>query len=389
MKPKAPPFSGSYFSYAMLFFFFYFSMASFSSVLSVYLTGIGKPATEMSFIVSAADMFSFVMMPLVGFLCDRLHNPRLICCTLLLLMSVTAMLFSQCRQVWALFLLDGITLSMLNSVTPVTERLAAACRYRYGTLRVWGTMGYAAGAQVAGLFIEHFPAIVLFLTFSASALLAVVGFLGTGRSSASTAKKAEKEPVRLTSLLHSPHFLLYLAITFVVMGCSGANMTYAPMLLNEMGLSTTGIGTVLSVGTLVEIPILLFSHKFMDRFSGKFLLRATLAVFIAQYLCYTLARSAWLAVAAMLLLKAIASTMMVMIALKMVRNLIPAELTTTGLSVVNSLNNLGTIAMQNIGGTIVDHSTVQMFYLVMSGLALLALVLTAFLKVGNNQKVFS
>ena len=49
----AKQYKGSYISYVITFFFYFLAMALFSSVLSVYLTGIGKSATEMSFIVSA------------------------------------------------------------------------------------------------------------------------------------------------------------------------------------------------------------------------------------------------------------------------------------------------------------------------------------------------
>lgn len=384
-------FRGSYLSYVLIYFFSYFAMSAFSSVLSVYLTGIGKTATEMSFIVSAAGIFSFAMVPFVGYLCDRFRRTRLISALLLLGMGALAFLYAWCRQVWALFLLNGLVMSLLNATMPVSERLASVCKYRYGTLRVWGTFGYAAGAQAAGIAIQSFPSFVLFSTVTVATVLSAIGFLGAEDPTEIVPEQPESggESAHLSSFLKNPQFLLYLLISFLCAGCSGVNMTYVPMLLSELGMPTGAVGTVLSVSTLVEIPIILFSNKFMDRFSGKFLLVATFVIFIVQYLFYGCSSSLWVVVAAMILLKAVASTMMMMIILKIVRNLVSPALTTTGLSIVNSVNNLGTIALQNAGGVLADHTSIHVLYLCMAGLAGLGLLLSLFLKVGNDEKVFS
>lgn len=400
MSRTSHRFQGSYLSYVLIYFFSYFAMSAFSSVLSVYLTGIGKTATEMSFIVSAAGIFSFAMVPFVGYLCDRFRRTRLISALLLLGMGALAFLYAWCRQVWALFLLNGLVMSFLNATMPVSERLASVCKYRYGTLRVWGTFGYAAGAQAAGIAIQSFPSFVLFSTVTVATVLSAIGFLGAEDPTEAALTETEPtetvpqtrrsaENAHLSSFLKNPQFLLYLLISFLCAGCSGVNMTYVPMLLSELGMPTGAVGTALSVSTLVEIPIILFSNKFMDRFSGKFLLGATFAIFIAQYLCYGLSSSLWVVVAAMILLKAVASTMMMMIILKIVRNLVSPALTTTGLSIVNSVNNLGTIALQNAGGMLADHTSIHVLYLCMAGLAVLGLLLSLFLKVGNDEKVFS
>ena len=56
MKTLWRHYKGSYFCYILTFFFYFMAMALFSSVLSVYLTDIGKSAAEMSFIISASGL---------------------------------------------------------------------------------------------------------------------------------------------------------------------------------------------------------------------------------------------------------------------------------------------------------------------------------------------
>lgn len=382
-------YKGSYLSYILTYFFYFLAMALFSSVLSVYLTEIGKTATEMSFIISAAGLFSFVMLPVVGYLNDLTQRPKLISGILLLLVGLLGLAFSASRNVFVLFLLDGIIMSFINSVMPICERMAGISKYRYGSIRIWGTFGYAAGAQFAGLAIQHFPPIFLFILLMGATILTVVGFIGTENISMEEDvpdKPAKKPP--LSSLFKNRQFFLFMVVASVFSACSGVNMNYTPILLTGMGVPTGSVGTVLFFSTLVEIPLILFSHKYMDRFSGKSLMAVSFTIIIVQFLFYSFTGSAVVVVTVMILLKAVASTLFVMINLKMVRNLVRPELTTTGLALISSANSLATILMQNIAGVIVDNTGIQTLYMCMAVLTALGLGLNMLLKVKNSEKVF-
>lgn len=91
---------GSYFSYALTYFSFYFGMGAFISVQSVYLMGLGKSTGEMSFIVSASSLFGIVLIPAVGYLNDRLKKPRLIAGLLLAAVAVLGAVFAASRSTW-------------------------------------------------------------------------------------------------------------------------------------------------------------------------------------------------------------------------------------------------------------------------------------------------
>lgn len=383
-------YKGSYFCYVLTFFFYFMAMSLFGSVLSVYLTGIGKSASEMSFIISASGLFSFAMVPAVGYLNDLTRRPRLISGCLLLGVGVLGLVFAVCRSTWALFLLDGLIMSFINSIMPITERMAGQSKYRYGSLRVWGTLGYAVGAQCAGVAVEFFPPIVLFLFIFASCGLTAVGFMGTEeKGGEAPGGRREKEKLPLSSLVQNKQFLLYVFVAFLFAGCSGVNMNLAPVLLGSLGVATGRVGTVLFFSTLIEIPLILFSNKYMDRFSGKALMLTSFFIITVQFLFYGFARSAVVVVTVMVLLKAIASTLFQMITLKMVRNLLSPALTTTGLSVINSLNSVSIILLQNAGGFVTDHWNIHVLYLCLAALTGLGMLLALRLPAGNDEKVFS
>ncbi len=87
----------SYISYIFLYTGYYLAFASYSSVLSVYLSGIGMTDREMSLILSAAGIFSFFIAPVTGYLNDRARNPKAVPAALLVSVGGLGLVFSACR----------------------------------------------------------------------------------------------------------------------------------------------------------------------------------------------------------------------------------------------------------------------------------------------------
>ena len=320
MEKSKRTFRGSYPAYALTYFFFYWSLGVFTSVLSMYLTGIGKSKAEMSFIMSASSLFGVVLIPIVGYINDKLRKPRLICTVMMACVAVFGILFALVRETMLLFLLNGCIMGFISSLSPVSERMATSTKYRYGTIRIWGTFGYAAAVQVACAMMEFTSPQLIFVSVSVSAVLAIVGFLGTDDISFTDTEAAKAAAGKQFSFLCAPMYILFVIIGFIFSGCSNLNMTYSPILLQELGMPTGAVGTVLFFSTIVELPVILFSYKFMDRFSGRTLMLLAFAIMVAQFLLYATAPNAFVAVVTMLVLRAIGSTLFGMILFYAVRD---------------------------------------------------------------------
>jgi len=55
-----------YLSTSSIYFFYFFAMAVFGSMLSVYLSSGGKTTGEISFIVSGAGLFTMIAQPFIS-----------------------------------------------------------------------------------------------------------------------------------------------------------------------------------------------------------------------------------------------------------------------------------------------------------------------------------
>lgn len=119
------------------------------------------------------------------------------------------------------------------------------------------------------------------------------------------------------------------------------------------------------------------------------MLLAFAIIMVAQFLLYATAPNAFVAVVTMLVLRAIGSTLFGMILLKIVRGVVQVRSVSTALGVISATDAMSAILMQNLGGILVENTSIRILYFAMAGLMMLGMILTLFLRVQNTEKVFS
>ncbi len=377
---------GGYLCTSMIYFFYFFAMAAFGSMLSVYLAGQEKSAAEISLIVSASGLFTMVLQPFVGMLYDRTGLRKKLSILLLILSAATGLLFAFMKSTALLFLLNGLSMMFLNSVNPVCEQIAADSPYRYGVLRLWGAVGYAAGTQAAGLILEHASPVWCFALFAATALLTGGAFHWAGlRDIPPAAKEAsarQEKPVFTLPLV------LFAVFSFLFSGVTSASSTYVPILLQEKLGGTSLAGTVLFLGTLMEIPVIFLSNRFMDRLSGRALLALNTLLLIVQGAAYSFSGSTVVICLVLILTKSVTTMLAIMVTLKVVMILTGGRYATTALSVIGTVKSLGGVALTNAAGHMADTVGLQQMFAALLGISVLALVLALVIRVPDDGKTY-
>ena len=115
----------------------------------------------------------------------------------------------------------GIT----SALNPIFENMAGDGKYRYGLVRIWGTIGFAVSSQVAAMLLDIADPKWIFFVFLLSSVISVSCFFCTGVNAGSTAK----EKVTITeqmSFLKQPMFLLFALITVLYMSVINLNNTF-------------------------------------------------------------------------------------------------------------------------------------------------------------------
>ena len=381
-------YKNSYLSYFLMYNFYYLSWAIFSALISIYLLDKGFKASEVSLVVSTSFLTSMIFQPVIGMFSDR-YDVKKVNFVLFALAGIGGLAFMFASSLITITIGYSFVLTLINGTNPVMEKIASSSPYQYGKIRIWGTIGYATGSWLAGMIYQLISPSAIFICFIITMILCIIGLLGT--KTPSELGQNNEEKTKTSTLFHNHKYLYYLIIAAIFQGITNMANTYIPAMFQNDGLKVSLVSTILSFAVLCEAPLVLFSHKFMDKLTNKRLLIIAYSMITIQFLCYAL--NVWLPLKVIITLitKHPSGMLFIMINLKIVSTLVPKEHQITALAFVQTLRNLSSIIFQNIAGQILDISSYQILFALSLIVIVVGFVLVILFKVpsGKDQKLFN
>lgn len=381
-------YKNSYLSYFLMYNFYYLSWAVFSALISVYLLDKGFKASEVSLVVSTSFFTSMIFQPFIGMLSDR-FDVKKVNFILFGLAALGGFAFMFASSLITITIGYSFVLTLINGTNPVMEKIASSSPYQYGKIRIWGTIGYAIGSWLAGIIYQFISPEFIFICFVITMILCIIGLLGTETPHDLSQEKVVK--TKTSTLLHNHKYLYYLIIAAIFQGITNMANTYIPAMFQNDGLPVNLVSTILSFAVLCEAPIVLFSHRFMDKLANKKLLIIAYIMISIQFLCYSF--NVWLPLKVLITLitKHPSGMLFIMINLKIVSTLVPKEHQITALAFVQTLRNLSSIVFQNIAGQILDVSSYQILFSLSLIIIAIGFLLVILFKIpsGKDQKIFN
>ena len=381
-------YKNSYLSYFLMYNFYYLSWAVFSALISVYLLDKDFKASEVSLVVSTSFLTSMIFQPVIGMFSDR-YDVKKVNFVLFTLAGIGGLAFMFASSLITITIGYCFVLTLINGTNPVMEKIASSSPYQYGKIRIWGTIGYATGSWLAGMIYQLISPSAIFICFIITMILCIIGLLGT--QTPSELGQNNEEKTKTSTLFHNYKYLYYLIIAAIFQGITNMANTYIPAMFQNDGLKVSLVSTILSFAVLCEAPLVLFSHKFMDKLTNKRLLIIAYSMITIQFLCYAL--NVWLPLKVIITLitKHPSGMLFIMINLKIVSTLVPKEHQITALAFVQTLRNLSSIIFQNIAGQILDISSYQILFALSLIIIVVGFVLVILFKVpsGKDQKLFN
>jgi len=388
-------YKGSYLSYLLMYNFYYLAFALFSVLISIYLLDKGFLPSEVSLVVSSSFFTSMLGQPAIGVLSDNFGN-KIVNTILFALAGIGGIYFMFANSLVELLIGYSFVMTLINGTNPSMEKIATLSKFKYGSIRIWGTLGFASGSQLSGLIYDKIAPEMVYVAFVLSIFLSIIGVLGTEEDEATlnrikNSKNKTRSNTSALSLFKNKPLIIYILIAGIFYGATSiGNIYIAPMLENE-GIRVSLVSTILSVAVLIEMPIVFFSHKFMDKIANKKLLFIAFIAVVIQTFIYWLNLWTPSIVLATLLFKHPPGMLFVMINLKVVNTLVDEDYQITALALIQTFRNLSSIIFQNLSGQILNFTTYQNLYLLVFIILLLGLIIVSFYQIpsGNDKKTFS
>ncbi len=398
MERLLAKYTNSYAAYVILFFFYDLAFAFFSALISVYLIGKGYSASQVSLLISVAALANMITQPIIGSLTDK-FGMRPVNMVMFAATCASAGLFVIAPNFLVIVFAYAAMNLMMNGVNPTIERMATSSPYSYGSIRVWGSIGFAVGTQLTGIIYDAIAPVAPYIGVIIAMLIAIFGFWGTNPRLAETeaanieAEETEEEvaPVSTKDLLTNKKFLYYLVLQILFSATTGAAYSFCPAFLTSKGLEASTASTFLAIATLLEIPLLLFSSKFMDKIANKTLLMGIFVLVVIEMVVYGLNLPLPLVIVATFLGRHPPAIINIMTNMKVVNTIVDARQQIAGLALVKTCQSFGTIISNNIGGRIADAAGYPAMFLFLLALVAVGLAGVIFFQVpsGNDKKLFS
>ena len=377
-------YKNSYLSYLLMYFFYFFSLAVFSGYISVYLMDKGYHASQVSMVVSWSFILSMVIQPIIGYLNDHYHQKTLNM-LILLIAAILGVCFIYAQNIYLIAMIYSLALGLFNAANPVIENMATLSRFSYGKIRIWGTIGYAVASKVSGVIYDYVSPEAMYAFFTIGLIFCVIGIYGTQNVKQIKMQKKEK-----SSGLFQKNFIIYLVIVCLFYAITNTNTTYLPAMFQNMGLSMNTTSTVIFILTLSELPVIFFSHQYMNRLTNKQLLVGIFILLIIQFLTYSCIHQPLIVVIVSICTKAVSTMLFIMLNLKIVSTIVDIKHQMSALALVQTCRNLGSIVFQWIAGYLIDFYSYDIFYLILALLSIVGMIICLLYRIpsGNDQHLF-
>ena len=377
-------FRNSYTAYMLLYSFYFMSTSLFTTLISVYLMGKHYSATQVSTLVSVAFFLSMVAQPFFGYINERFGIVKMTT------LSLSVIIGGVFGFLWApnLFWLTvfyGIVLVCLNGTAPMMEVFATQSPYAFGKIRVWGTIGYSVGVQIAGWVYHQFSPQAVYYTVLITIVLSIFCLSAVRMKTREKKEEKVKEPVSIRPLLHNVPYLFFIILIGLASGVGNIGHTYIPELLMDSGLPVHIASTVVAISVVVEAPLIFFSDRFMDHWPLRVLIALPIGIIFAQYAVYALPSPVFLKVIMTLLAKHTTGMVLIMVSLRFIAQQVNGKDLVLAMAIVQGARYLGTILLQPLAALCIERGGYQVMSFFLAGVVGIVFLLSFALKMPQGK----
>lgn len=374
-----------------LYLFIYYGLGAFTPLIMQYYQSINLTGTQIGLISATTPIVSIVTQPLWGMICDKFQIRKGVLVLTLLVSGLIGLLFPAVST-FALVLILYTLLSVFQSaVVPVSDSIALGYVKKYqlqfGDIRMWGAIGFALAAFVTGLLIEKWGPSVIFISYFAAMVAAILFLQRVPVETAAAPKFTTSMLAGIKDLLKLPRFLLFLAASFFVFGSINANNIWFSLYYQEIGGTVAGVGLAFLLFAGSEAPCMKLAGYCARRWGLELTILLAASVSAVRWFWYSSAPSTT-AVIALFFIQGISVGFYLATAAQFVRENTPAALQVTALALFFSVGHgLGTMLCNLTAGWIKDTYSTLSIYLFFGSVTILGLIPLLLIRFGPWKAV--
>lgn len=367
MNLQIPTLRGLNFSY-------YATQAVLLPFLPLYFIAKGLSTVEVGLLMTIGPFVAVFAQPVWGYISDRLKTVKKVIFLLWILTILSSIGLFQADTFIEFFIYSLFIYFFMIPSVPLLDSISIQSTQRlnlsYGSVRLWGSVGFTTLALVTGFLIGYIGGIENIHYIYWSLWVLPMGLLFLLKDEPSVGISITLKSVY--SVFKNQQFLWFLLMVFIISVPHRLNDSLFGVYLSELGATEQMIGWAWALAAASEIPTFALLSKFMHRFHELALLCLVSLIYTVRWLLYALILDPWV----LLFLQAthtITFAVFWIVSIHYVIRLVPAELRSTGQSIFSAVFlGLAGITGGLVGGALHDQWGGDSMYYFGAILALIA-----------------
>lgn len=376
----------AFYRYSAVEFLFWFASAA-ASFTVVFLQENGMTSDRVGQIMASLNALGIIAPPIWGMVSDRLRSSKKV---LILCLGVGSLVYALLPGAYALSggsiaaLVTVLALSSFfrNPATSLKDSwiisgVNATPGLKYGTIRLWGSIGYAIMCYGIGVFMARTgTARHTFYIYALMNIPLIILLMRSPDHTATTGQRVSFRDLKLGRLFKNYYLVTFLVANMALSLPMYATYTFLPYLLTDISGSSQSLGNVFAVKALMEVPTLLAAAWLTRKVGIRNMIFISGALYMAEQLLYMLCGATW-QVMGVMMINGLASGVHFACSINYLYRMAPEGLSATAQTVNGAMGALAGILGNAIGGQVVAALGIRSYFGLAGALMLVVLSLFA------------
>ncbi|MCW8107721.1 MFS transporter [Alteromonas ponticola] len=175
---------------------------------------------------------------------------------------------------WGLAFSFGMMMMFWTAVLPqlevITMQSVKLAGSNYGTIRLWGSIGFIILTIAVGKALDYFTTEVPIYAsmFTLTALMVSTFFL----TQPATSKRTNEQSGDFWKVIKHPAFIVFILSATLLQVSFGTYYGFFTLYLRDLGYSGQQTGLLIALGVVAEVVIFMYAQKLLNRYSVSSLL---------------------------------------------------------------------------------------------------------------------
>ncbi|GAX88810.1 MFS transporter [Effusibacillus lacus] len=368
------------------YFLLFFGFGAHLPLLSLYLKDFGLTGMQIGTLLAAGPIVSILVQPFWGMVSDRFQAQKKILVLTLTLAAVSGLLFTVADTFRAFLILYVFLVLFQSAIVPIIDAVTLShvqkVKGDYGSVRLYGALGFAIAVWVAGHLSEAVGLQSIFYLYGGAFLICVGIAITLPHQGLPLSTSIWSG---LGKLLRIPQYIVFLVAAFLIFGPINANNSYFSLFYTAIGGAVAGVGTAFLLFAGSEAPIMRVAGRFAKRYGMLSLIVLSGTVSAIRWYYYASQPSPRMVIA-LFLLQGISVGLFLPIAASYIRENTPIEVQVTAQAIYAAFaNGLGTMVASYAAGWLLDHFGIFSTYRYFAFSSLIGAILLVLLAVRQKN----